>query len=203
MMWMMLWGLVFWIAVIGAAGWLFVGRGRGSDGDALEMLRQRLARGDIDIDEFRRREEALHKTAHRGSSRGWIALAIAFAVGLFIVVPMIAMAANGWDWNMDMWDMHGQGRNTSGYPIVRAGLEADVAIDDFAFEPGNLQVPVGATVTWTNEESAPHDATARNGDWRTERLSKGDRDSLIFDKAGEFDYYCSIHPSMKARLTVR
>jgi plastocyanin len=58
-------------------------------------------------------------------------------------------------------------------------------------------------VTWTNQDSAQHDATARNGDWQTERVSKGEADPITFDRAGDYDYYCSIHPSMKARLVVR
>jgi plastocyanin len=64
-------------------------------------------------------------------------------------------------------------------------------------------VPAGATVTWENEDSAAHDATARNGDWKTQRLSDGERDTLTFDSPGDYDYYCSIHPSMKATLRVR
>jgi plastocyanin len=117
------------------------------------------------------------------------------------VIPTVIVAANGWD--MDMWSMHGRGQDTAGDPVVRGGSAANVRIEDFAFTPGNLEVPVGATVTWTNQDSAPHDATARDADWKTARLSNDESDTLTFTSRGTFDYYCSIHPSMKARLEVR
>jgi plastocyanin len=101
-----------------------------------------------------------------------------------------------------MSGMHG-GRDTSRGSQVQGGMAAAVTISDFSFEPGNLRVPVGATVTWTNEDSAPHDATARGADWKTDRLSDADSDTLTFDEPGDYDYYCSIHPNMKARLVVR
>lgn len=201
MMWMMLWMLMFWIAVAGAAVWLFASfRRRNADGDAMDVLRGRLARGEIDVDEFRGREEALRRTGgeRRTAARGVI-IALAVLVAVFIAVPAIIMAANGWD----MWDMHGRGRNTSDTPAVQGGSQANVRIEDFAFEPGNLEVPLGATVTWTNQDSAAHDATARNDEWHTERLSEDESDTLTFEVAGDYDYYCSIHPSMKARLIVR
>ena len=78
-----------------------------------------------------------------------------------------------------------------------------VAIRDFVFAPGNLQVPVGAKVTWTNYDDAPHSATAKDGSWDTRILNKGDSKTFTFDKAGDYTYYCTVHPSMVARLQVR
>jgi plastocyanin len=202
MMWMMMWWMVlFWIIVLGGGVWLIVSmsRGRGND-RAEEMLRERLARGEIDVEEFNRRLAAMNVSASsRGLRRSWLVAGGALVLVLFVLVPAVVMATNG----MDMWDMHGRGRNTSGDSVVQGGAESDVRIEDFSFKPGNLEVAVGARVTWTNEDSAPHDATARNGDWKTERLSEGESDTLTFDTSGTYDYYCSIHPSMKARLVVR
>lgn len=198
MMWMMLWMLCFWVAVAGAI-WLFANRRRDAGGDAIELLRQRLARGEIDVEEFERREKILNQTDRGGRRGGLLALGFAIAIALFVIVPVIALASNGWD----MWDMHGRGRNTSNSPVTQGGSHANVRIAGFAFEPGNLEVSVGATVTWTNQDSAPHDATARDADWQTEQLSEGESNTLTFDSRGEYDYYCSIHPSMKAKLRVR
>jgi plastocyanin len=78
-----------------------------------------------------------------------------------------------------------------------------VAIRDFTFTAGNLQVPVGAKVTWTNYDDAPHSATAKDGTWDTGILSKGESKTLTFDQAGDYTYYCTVHPSMVARLQVR
>ncbi len=201
--WILMWAwmALFWIVVIGAAFW-FVStlRTRDGGGGAREMLRGRLARGEIDVDEFGQREAALERTAGGRvlPARGLI-IAGAIALAVFIVVPAIVISSGGWD----MGHMHGRGRNTSGSAAVQGGSQANVRIEGFAFDPGNLQVAPGATVTWTNEDSAQHDATARDADWKTERLSKGERDTLTFDSPGDYDYYCSIHPSMKARLVGR
>ncbi len=101
-----------------------------------------------------------------------------------------------------MGRMHG-GANTSGATVTVGGKVATVDIRDFAFAPGNLQVPVGATVTWTNHDSAPHTATANDGSWDTGTLNQGESKSITFDKPGDYAYYCKIHPTMKARLQVR
>jgi len=93
-------------------------------------------------------------------------------------------------------------RDTSGDPLTVGGMEETVVIEDFKFKPGNLQVPAGASVTWENRDSAPHDATDDDGEWETERLGEDDADTLTFDTPGEYTYHCSIHPNMKAKLTV-
>jgi plastocyanin len=102
----------------------------------------------------------------------------------------------------DMGSMHG-GANTSGDAVTIGAMANTVDIRDFAFATGNLRVPVGATVTWTNFDSAPHSATAKDGSWDTGNLGRGDGKSLTFGKPGDYDYYCRVHPSMKARLQVR
>jgi plastocyanin len=119
-----------------------------------------------------------------------------------------ALARGGWDINWGMGGGHmgrmmGGGTNTSNEPASVGGGSESVAIRDFAFAPGNLQVPVGANVTWTNYDDAPHTATAKDGSWDTGNLSKGDTKTLTFDKAGDYSYYCKVHPTMVARLQVR
>jgi hypothetical protein len=63
-------------------------------------------------------------------------------------------------------------------------------------------VNVGDTITWTNQDTAPHTATASDGSFDTGNLSKGKSGSITFSKAGTFAYICSIHPSMKGTVTV-
>ena len=50
---------------------------------------------------------------------------------------------------------------------------------------------------------ASHSSTAKDGSWDTENLSKGDTRARTFYKAGDYIYYCKIHPSMVAQLQVR
>lgn len=99
--------------------------------------------------------------------------------------------------------MHGGRSTVDEPPVVARSPAVTVEIRDFAFLPGNLEVRVGTTVTWINRDAAPHDATADDKSWKTERLGRNERGSVTFDRPGEFFYYCSIHPSMQARVLVR
>ena len=77
-----------------------------------------------------------------------------------------------------------------------------VMIEWFAFVPAQLSVNVGDTVTFTNADGAPHTATDVNGAFDTGRLSRGQSATLTFNSAGAFDYFCTIHPNMKASITI-
>jgi len=77
-----------------------------------------------------------------------------------------------------------------------------VAIRGMAFEPATLTIAIGDSVTFTNEDSAPHTATATNDAFDTGRLGRGDAASLTFSAAGRFDYACAIHSSMTGAITV-
>ena len=65
-----------------------------------------------------------------------------------------------------------------------------------------MQVKVGDTVTWTNEDGVTHDATADDGSFASGDLDKGKTFSQTFTTAGTFAYTCTIHPRMKASVTV-
>jgi plastocyanin len=94
------------------------------------------------------------------------------------------------------------GSDTRDDPLTVGGMNETIVMEGTKFRTGNLQVPVGATVTWENRDSAPHDAAAEDDSWETETLEDGESGSVTFDEAGTWDYICTIHPSMKARITV-
>ncbi|WP_147125705.1 cupredoxin domain-containing protein [Shimia ponticola] len=77
-----------------------------------------------------------------------------------------------------------------------------VAIEGFAFAPGDLTISVGDSVEFTNSDSAPHTATADDGSFDTGMLRGGDQAKITFDTAGEFEYFCAVHPHMRAKITV-
>lgn len=78
-----------------------------------------------------------------------------------------------------------------------------VSIKDFAFNPATITVSVGTTVTWTNEDSATHTVTSRTGAFDSGNMSKGSHFSHTFDAAGDYEYYCAIHPSMVGHVIVK
>ena len=78
-----------------------------------------------------------------------------------------------------------------------------ISIKDFAFGPSTLAVSVGETVTWTNnEDGIGHTTTSDDGVWQSGTLNPGDTFEFTFTEAGTFTYFCSIHPSMTATVTV-
>lgn len=79
----------------------------------------------------------------------------------------------------------------------------DVTITGFAFSPATLSVAVGDTVTWTNEDSAPHTVTADDGTFDSGNLATGETFTQTFDTAGTYDYHCTVHPSMTATIVVK
>lgn len=88
---------------------------------------------------------------------------------------------------------------------VRSG-EVSVDIQGFAFQPASITVKKGTTVTWTNRDDARHDVTADDdsvaGAPQSELFGKGESYSFTFDTVGEFEYHCSPHPYMEAKVTV-
>ena len=149
----------------------------------------------------------------RTGTPGMLPLVIAavLAAGALLsmaAVATYAMARGDWgNWGMmgngHMQGMMGGGTNSSNSTPSVGTKVATVEMRNFAFSPGNLQVPVGATVTFTNDDAVPHTATARDGSWDTGLLNKGESKTITFDKAGDYEYYCKVHPNQIARLTVR
>ncbi len=89
-------------------------------------------------------------------------------------------------------------------PAASSAATGDaVSIADFSFQPAALTVPVGTKVTWTNNDSTGHTVTADDGSFTSDRLGSGTTFSQTFAKAGTFAYHCSIHPGMKATVTVQ
>jgi len=80
--------------------------------------------------------------------------------------------------------------------------EVEVKIASFAFDPSSVTVKQGATVKWTNEDSASHTITADDGSWDSGSLGKGKSFSQVFTQAGTFTYHCTIHPTMKGTVVV-
>lgn len=196
---MMLWMVAFWALLIVGGSWLgFTLFRRERVERTGNLLQERRGRGEIELDDFNSRMAAL-AVSDPSRTRWRIGGALDVAL-IALAVVAVAMVAS-MDWGMS--SMHRGGRDTSGDAQISGSLDETIRVEDFAFRPGNLQVPVGARVTWSNQDSAPHDATARNADWKTGRLSRGESTSLTFDESGVFEFYCSIHPQMKARLSVQ
>ena len=76
------------------------------------------------------------------------------------------------------------------------------------YAPLNLEIPIGSTVTWVNDDSVPHNIQSidREGKviqlFNSPPLNTGDRFEHTFDEEGVFKYYCSFHPWRIGLVTV-
>ena len=86
---------------------------------------------------------------------------------------------------------------------IAAAPIATVKIANFTFQAPVVTVKPGTTVTWTNDDDIPHTVTANSGAFKSKVLDSGERFSFTFAKAGEYAYFCSIHPHMTGKVIVK
>lgn len=78
----------------------------------------------------------------------------------------------------------------------------EVTIDNMTFAPTNITVKVGDTVTWTNNDQMVHTVTSDDGVFDSGQMNTGETFSHTFTEAGTFPYNCTLHPNMRAQVTV-
>lgn len=76
-----------------------------------------------------------------------------------------------------------------------------VAIENFSFNPQQLTISVGTTVTWKNNDDVPHNVVFEN--FSSKELAKDETFSHTFDTKGSYSYSCGIHPSMTGQIIVK
>jgi plastocyanin len=79
--------------------------------------------------------------------------------------------------------------------------EIKVTIDNFTFSPAELKVKVGDTVTWTNHDDIPHTVVSA-GKFRSKTMDTDNTFTFTFTSAGDYKYFCSLHPHMTGMITV-
>ena len=80
--------------------------------------------------------------------------------------------------------------------------DAEVKIDNFTFNPQQITVKAGTTVTWVNHDDIPHTATSKTGVFRSKALDTDDKFSFTFATPGTFAYFCALHPHMTGSIVV-
>ncbi len=84
-----------------------------------------------------------------------------------------------------------------------AQATAEVKIDNFSFGPATMTVAVGTTVMWINNDDIPHTVVSTDKAFKSKVLDTGEKFSFTFAKAGEYPYFCSIHPKMTGKVVVQ
>ncbi len=76
------------------------------------------------------------------------------------------------------------------------------------FSPAHIQVVLGTTVTWTNQDTVPHNVTfspvviSSSDNWESGLLYPGQSFSYTFTSRGTFQYHCQEHPNMIGTVIV-
>jgi len=85
-------------------------------------------------------------------------------------------------------------------PACAANIE--VKIDNFVFNPQQVTVHAGDTVTWVNHDDIPHTVTSKTLAFRSKALDSDDKFSFTFTAPGSYAYFCSLHPMMTGTIVV-
>ena len=72
-----------------------------------------------------------------------------------------------------------------------------------AYSPNPVNVSVGGTVTWTNNDNTAHTSTANGGAFDSGTIAPGASVSRTFPTAGSFPYHCTLHPGMVGTVNVQ
>ena len=89
--------------------------------------------------------------------------------------------------------------------VSNAEMTDKVTIKGFEFGPQAIEVKVGTTVTWTNEDSVEHNVETYEGapeEIKGKLLKQGESYSYTFEKAGTYNYFCNPHPNMMGAVVV-
>lgn len=77
-----------------------------------------------------------------------------------------------------------------------------VAVQAFVYDSAEITVPVGTTVTWTNNDPVAHTVTDVYQAWDSGLFEEGGTFSMTFTEPGTYDYYCIPHPMMIGKVIV-
>jgi plastocyanin len=90
------------------------------------------------------------------------------------------------------------------------GGGTEVSLANVQFDPKDVTVNAGDTITFTNDESIPHDVHKTSGpgdDFASGPnggMQEGDTFELTLDEPGTYEYVCNVHaPGMAGTITVK
>jgi plastocyanin len=77
-----------------------------------------------------------------------------------------------------------------------------VRIRDLQYQPANVNLKIGQSVTWINADDRDHTVTAVDNSFDSGNLKPGASYTFRFNKAGSFQYVCTYHPRMRGSVQV-
>jgi plastocyanin len=130
-------------------------------------------------------------------------LSLSVASSIAISTPNHASAQGQGAGNATNATMTGAGNATTSVSIVPGSS----TLTTDAYQPNPVQVSVGSTVTWTNNDAQPHTATSGenatpDGRFDSSIMAPAATFDHTFTEAGEYPYFCLLHPNMVGTVSV-
>jgi plastocyanin len=127
------------------------------------------------------------------------AIVIASVVIAGAIVAMYVLSS---DMNMGVEGSGNSVQESTAIPANSTVVKIVANAGSNSFSPNPVEVKVGETVTWINDDSGRHTVTSKDGVFDSGMMGKGQSFSFTFDKAGEYQYSCSPHPNMVGTVVV-
>ena len=164
-----------------------------------------------------------NKNEATSATLAFVLLSLSVASLIVISAPYYANAQGvteqgaGYTTNATTMTGAGNATNATGATGANAGTSVSIvsgssSLTDTAFQPNPIQVSTGATVTWTNDDSQPHTVTSGSNGQPDNRfnsspnfnplMAPGQTFSFTFTQAGDYPYFCMLHPNMVGTVSV-
>ena len=115
----------------------------------------------------------------RSSALAWISHRRARVGAALAAIPLAVLA-------IAMWA-----------PVGAASPQSiDVSVEKFAFAPKEITIAPGTRIVWVNHDETPHTVVSSDKTFASKGLDTDDRFEHTFEKEGDFNYICSVHPFM-------
>jgi plastocyanin len=114
---------------------------------------------------------------------------------LIIALPLASCTGSGSTSGTTMAEMTTAAAGTT-------AAKNEISIQGNAFNPDNLSIKIGDTVTWVNNDSYAHTVKAKTGEFDSGNMASGAKFSFTFNKEGTIDYICGIHTFMTGKIVV-
>ncbi len=93
-------------------------------------------------------------------------------------------------------------------PQLGAESGATINIQTFQFQPKQVEVKAGATVTWISQDDVRHTVTSgapdnKDGRFDASLSGKGAKFSFTFSQPGTYTFFCDRHQHMRGEITVK
>ena len=140
-------------------------------------------------------------------------ITLAIILGIFVSVIGLSLSNSNFE-ETNFEETNFEETNVEVEEIIKADVIIPIKvsrpgcdIEDICYIPSNIVVEKGKSVTWVNEDSSFHSVTSGfypepSGLFDSGHLDPYQSYTLSFDEYGVYDYFCTLHPWMKAQVIV-